>query len=134
SDVARALSTATLVLVVAVTGWLLRPAPSDLLARAAQIGAVGVAMLLVPVFTYEHHLVWALPAVVATAVAVHAGRLTPAWAVALGLAWTAWAYDLAALKELSNWLGHVGLPALGWVLQEVKTAALLVLWAACVRL
>ncbi|HVS03017.1 MAG TPA: glycosyltransferase 87 family protein [Thermoanaerobaculia bacterium] len=61
----RILAAVTTALVVGGLGWLLRRPPVDLLARTGQVSAVALAMLLVPVYTFEHHLIWALPAVVA---------------------------------------------------------------------
>ena len=89
----------------------IRRPPADLLATAGQIGAVGVATLLVPVFTYEHHVVWAIPAVVVAAVAVTNGRISRWWLVPVGVAAAIWATELSDLKaahlyvrEAAPWL------------------------------
>ena len=44
----------------------------DLEVRAAQAACYGVLLLLIPVYTYEHHLVFAIPAMV---LALHATHL-----------------------------------------------------------
>jgi len=75
SPTAGALSVLTALALVGGVAWALRREPTDSTARAAQISAVAVVMLLVPVYTYEHHLVWVLPAVVVTAHALVHGRL-----------------------------------------------------------
>ena len=77
---------------------------------AGQASAVCVAMLLIPVYTYEHHLVWALPAAVLAVLAASAGRLPLILAVVAGLSTTLLAFDLQALKQLfmeieSHWPG-----------------------------
>jgi hypothetical protein len=130
SPIARGLSAVGL---LGIAGGTLaagaKPA-ADPLAAAAQASAIAVAMLLVPVYTYEHHVVWAIPAVVAAIVAVEQGRLHPAWAAPIGVAVAVWAFDLATLKALSQ---HLGGPA-GWCVQEAKCGALVVLWLAMLAL
>lgn len=132
SDTARRLSQLTALGLVGGTGWALRATPVDGLARAGQIGAVSCAMLLLPVFTYEHHLVWALPAVVVAVAALDAGRLGVGWALPLGVAVAAWAFDLAELKEMATYV-QGSAPALAALLREVKMVALIVLYAASLR-
>lgn len=129
SDTARALNTASSLLIVGGLGAALRRPGPDPLSRAGAFAAVGVVMLLVPVFTYEHHLVWALPAVVAAAAALAAGRLAPAWAAPVGLAAAVWAFDLAALKRVALWL-EADAPFAAVGVRESKMVALLVLGAA----
>lgn len=103
----------------------------DALADAAQVSGIGVALLLVPVYTYEHHCVWAIPAVVVSALALFADRL-PTWtALPLGAAVAVWAFDVLALKGLYQEVASV--PPLAWVLQEAKFAALLVFLAAVTK-
>jgi hypothetical protein len=129
SGPARVLSSLSLVALVAATGWLLRAAPADRLARAGHVGAVGAVMLLVPVFTYEHHLVWLMPAAVVSVVALGQGRLSPGWAAPIGLALTAWCFDLTALKTMHLYVTPEHL-VLGAALREAKFAAIVVLYAA----
>lgn len=131
SDTARLLGQVTALGLVGGLGWALRAAPKDALARAGQVASVMVVMLLLPVFTYEHHLVWALPAVVVAVAALAAGRLGAAWAAPVGLACAAWAFDLASLKEMALYVQGTAAP-LAWLLQEAKLFALLVLGVASV--
>lgn len=99
---------------------------SDALGQAGQASAIAVLMLLLPVYTYEHHLVWALPAAGWVGIALLAGRL-PRWTAGLAaLAILALAVDLQDLKRLALQLG-----AAGWVLQEAKFAGLCTLFALC---
>jgi hypothetical protein len=100
----------------------------DLLIRASQVGAMCIAMLLVPVYTYEHHLVWALPAVVALVVAVAQGRLSDRWVVPIACSIAVWAFSLSDLKHLKETLD---IAPVGWVIQELKFVSLAVLIAAC---
>ena len=76
------------------------PAPVDAAARHAQIAAIAALMLLVPVITYEHHLIWLAPAAMVAVTAVDEGRLSKAWALPVGLALAAWCYDLVPLKAM----------------------------------
>ena len=130
SSTARALTSATLLAVVGFTGWVLRERPVDALGRAAHVGAIAAAMLLVPVITYEHHLIWLLPSAVAAVVALEQGRLDARWAAPVGLALAAWCFDLVPLKSVWTALG--GGP-LALAVRELKMGAILVLYAACLQ-
>ena len=123
-------SAATAVALLAGVGWALRPSPVDPLSRWAQPAAILVLTLLLPAFTYEHHLVLALPAVVVSLHALATGRLSVLWALPVGLAAAAWAADLATLKTLASGAPDI----IAWLVQESKTAALLVLLLTTVRL
>ena len=132
SPLARGLAwVANLGLLGGLAVWFRGPRPTPL-ARFAQVGAVGVVMLLFPVYTYEHHLVWAIPAALAAMIGVERGRLGAGWAIATGVGVACLAFELAALKRWAE------LPeasaALGWVLMELKTVGLLLLLAAAARL
>ncbi|MCA9572809.1 MAG: DUF2029 domain-containing protein, partial [Myxococcales bacterium] len=129
SPVARLLSTATLVGVLAVMGVAFR-GPSDAVARSGQAAAVAVAMLIVPVYTYEHHLVWALPAAVVVVDAALSGRLGKGWLVLALACFFVVAFDLETLRALARAAGDP------WtrVLAESKLWALIGLFAASLRL
>jgi len=129
STIARILSSMAALSLIAVLGFLFRRRDDDDLQRACQVGAIGIAMLLIPVYTYEHHGVWAIPAVVASLVAVARGRLGTGWAVAIGLAIACWATDIGDMKAMSYGARSVH-PVLGYAVQELKFAALLVFGAA----
>ena len=129
STPARVLSSATALGLIGSLGFLFRRRDEDDLQRACQVGAIGVAMLLVPVYTYEHHAVWAIPAIVASLVALAHGRLGPGWGVLLGLAMACWATDISDMKSLSRGARAVS-PVLGYSIQELKFLSLLVFLAA----
>ncbi len=98
-------------------------------AQAAQASAVLVWMLLVPVFTYEHHLVFALPALVVATVAVAEGRLAAPWAPAVGVGWALWSTGAPAMRALVQKVLGEG-SAAGWAAQESKFFLLWLLLAA----
>lgn len=131
SGTARTLSTITLFGGVAATGWAFRAAPVDAAARHAQIAAIAALMLLVPVITYEHHLIWLAPAAMVAVTAVDEGRLSKAWALPVGLALAAWCYDLVPLKAMWTAL-KPGWPLTAYLVRELKLLAILTLFAACV--
>jgi hypothetical protein len=104
----------------------------DPLQRLGQVGAVSVVMLLFPVYTYEHHLVWTLPASLAAVMGVLRGRLPGPWAVLVGVGIALVAFELAALKRFAEVPGTAE-----WmvaVIRESKTVGLLALLAATVRM
>lgn len=125
---ARTLSSLGTLGLLGLLGVLFKHRPEDRLARVCQVGAVGVAMLLIPVYTYEHHLVWAWPAAVALVVAFGTGRLPRGWAVPLGFALTVWCFSLANLKQL--WTPE-GSPLVVGSVQEIKFVALLIFLSGC---
>ncbi|MCB9691472.1 MAG: DUF2029 domain-containing protein [Alphaproteobacteria bacterium] len=125
SALARASSQAFSLGALLALGALFRRGPSDGFRWAAQVAAIAVLMLLVPVYTYEHHLVWALPAMLLAAVGILDGRAPRLLVPVLVLAIAILAFDLQTLKAWSHRLGRAGI-----VLQEAKFAALLVLGAA----
>ncbi len=127
SRAAQLASTATALLLVGGLMYRFR-GPADALSRAARVGAIGVAMLLVPVYTYEHHCVWAIPAVVVALLALLRGRLSLRWAPVVGAAVAFWSFDILELK--GAWLQVQSIPPLAWVLQELKSFALLAFLAA----
>ena len=90
-------------------------------------------MLLVPVYTDEHHLVWALPAMASAMLGVWRGRLGAGWAALIGLSWAALGFELAALEGMHDqWLSVHAIPAA--LAREAKLLALLALLAANLRL
>ena len=127
TTVARTLSSLTTLALVGALGFAFRSPRPDALQLAGQVGAVGVVMLLIPVYTYEHHLVWALPATVAVSLGLRDGRLGRRWVPVVAFGMAALAYDLQDLKSLRNSLPYG--PWLG-VVQELKFVALVALGAA----
>lgn len=129
SSTARTLSSATLFGLSAFTFWALRGRPSDELAKAGHVGAIAAVMLLVPVITYEHHLIWLIPTAVAAIVGLYRGRLGTAWALPVAVALLAWCYDLVPLKAASLSLTDTA-PWLAAALRESKMFAIVVMYAA----
>jgi hypothetical protein len=133
SDTARTLSQGTALLLVGLSAWALRSRPSDELTLAGQVGAITAAMLLIPVITYEHHLVWLIPAAVASVAGIASKRLHVAWAVPVALAIGVACFDLAVLKRQSLALTDTNL-VLSVLIRELKFASIVVLWLSCLRL
>ena len=134
STATQVLSTGFAVLSIGGLGWAFARPARDALADAARVGAIGVGMLLIPLYTYEHHVVWAIPAVAVCVVAAEQGRLRPAAVVAAGLAIAVWAFELGELRSL--WLTAtqaVGLTVARGI-AELKFVALLVLLGVTVGL
>lgn len=125
---AQTVSTLSTLALVGALGWRFRGGQGDELAMACQVGAIGICMLMVPVYTYEHHGVWAIPAVVAALMALFQGRLGPGWAVPLGAAVAIWGFDILELKSVFQFVSTV--PVVGFAVQEFKFVALLILLAA----
>ena len=124
SMTARRLTTAVLFGTLAVMAAAFWKRPADAWARYGQIATVCTALLLVPVYTYEHHLVYAIPAAVILIGAAMAKRL-PGWTLAIWIvALVALAFELGTLKSLSRMAPN----GLDVVLQELKFASLLVLF------
>ena len=120
SDQARLASAVTNATLVLALGIAFRKQAATPLAKQAQLAAVMVAMLLIPVYTYEHHLVWAIPAAVICMVGVYEERLPRFFVIPLGIALVFWAFDLAVLKRM----GEDARGPLRLFLQEGKFVAL----------
>lgn len=133
SSFASGASSVCSLLLIGGLGWSFRERPNGLLQEGAQLGAVCGVMLLVPVYTYEHHMVWLIPSVLICAVGLVDGRLSSRWAPVICLAVAAWLFDLADLKQLSLYVDKIS-PVLSFIVRELKFAALLVLVAASIRL
>lgn len=109
-----------------VAWWLKRQTP-DLLGGAAGAAAVSVMMVLIPVYTYEHHLVQLIFPLVVAGVALAEGRLSRRWAFALVAAYLTLAWWLPAItRALRSLAGPTA-----WVLQEAKLFALVIVCLAC---
>lgn len=108
-------------LVVAAFVWLRKP--SDPLAA---LGGLSVLMVVIPVYAYEHHVVACWPAWAAVAVALWQRRLHWGWLVALVPALVVQCWTIASWKAMALDQG----PALHWVFQEAKFAALCIVGLA----
>lgn len=129
SPAARAASTAFQVLLVGSLGWWFRVRTDDPVRLAAQASAVMVAALLVPVYTYEHHLVFALPAMVLAVLAV-ARRWVPRWTAApVALAVVVLCFDLPSLRTFATDVVGERAGVLFLAVQEAKFVALVAVGA-----
>jgi len=127
SAAGRVLARASLPAFAAGLAWAFRREPADAMAIAGQFAAVAAAALLAPVFTYEHHTIWLIPAAAVSAAALAAGRLDWRWAIPIVLAAAAWCWDLADLRA---WAHRAG--AAFAAIRELKFAAIAVFFAVSV--
>jgi hypothetical protein len=127
--VSRAISLALLSLVA----WRFRRPGADPLATLCQVGAVVVLMLVLPVYTYEHHMVWMLLPYAAAFAALAEGRLGRAWWVLLVGAYLVQALPLDVLKATYRELGFLGglRDPVYYLLRESKFIAALLTGLAC---
>ncbi len=72
------------------------------LGDALLVGALLVLMTIAPVFTYEHHLVFLLPAAVAAATAIHRGLLPRSALILLIPAWLAVVLPIEEFRRLQR--------------------------------
>jgi hypothetical protein len=116
--------------ILLLSGWRLRSVAPDSLGSAAQASAVMVALLLLPAYTWEHHLVWIIPAAVVPVAASIEGRLSRAWWLALVPAGAVLCFPMFALQSTAHGLST--LPR--FALAELTLAAMLVIWSANLKL
>ena len=110
--------------------YLLRAVNGDSIRVSAAAGALVVLMLLVPAYTYEHHMSLLVIPLVALSAGLQAKRLSWAWGVGVLASYGLLAWQLQAVKRLGR-----GLPSeLTWLLQESKFAAALFVGVACMVL
>jgi len=105
--------------------WLSRRR-RDAIGDACIAGAFTVLLLIIPVYTYEHHLVMMLLPVVALAAALQHGRIHRRWWPVLGFAYVVTAWPLFWLRTVQNWV-----PDASWVIQESKFFGMLTIGVAC---
>jgi hypothetical protein len=127
SSAATMASRVAAIALLGVTAWFVgawRGERVDALAQANRFGAVAALTLLLPVITYEHHLVSLLPGLVAAAAARAEGRL-PAWSVVVWLFAAAVACaPWEPLRDAAKAWGGVG----GTLLREAKFGAIVAVW------
>jgi hypothetical protein len=121
SEAAQVGSKAVSLLLLGLLCWLGRHT-RDTLGTAALYAALCIAMLIIPVYTYEHHLSIALFPAAVVATALLQGRLPRgAWGLAIP-AYFFVAWPLYWLRPLQK-----AIPALHWWLQESKFIGLVAL-------
>lgn len=123
SPLARGLSSLFSFVSLGTLAYLFREPTMDPFQRAAQASAFGVLLLLIPVYTYEHHLVFALLAAVLVVLAVERGDLAGPLAIVAGLCIGVLLFDLQYIKAISR-AAPGPLNLVGGFLQETKTIAL----------
>ncbi len=133
STTARGLSRLIALVLMAFTAWRFRRPAPDSLASLCQAGTIVVLMLVLPVYTYEHHMVWMLIPYAAAFAAVAQRRLSLAWLPLLVLAYLFQALPLTWLKVVYSWLDNLGdaRDLLYYPLREAKFVAALLLGLAC---
>ncbi|MBI4703725.1 MAG: DUF2029 domain-containing protein [Deltaproteobacteria bacterium] len=105
-----------------------RPDPTcDPFSHAASVAAVALAMLLIPGYCFEHHLVWAIAPLALSAIALDRGRLARRWALPVGASWALLMLPLGLLQAPLQWKGHKA--ALDLMLREARLAGLILLLA-----
>jgi hypothetical protein len=113
--------------------WRLRRAPRDAVGALCQVGVVVVVMLVLPVYTYEHHMVWMLLPYAALLAALSSGRLRGWWWGLAALAYAVQALPLDLLKAIYAMLDGLGPleDPVYYALRESKFVAALATGAAC---
>ncbi len=136
SDGAQRMMSAVLLALLILVAWRARTAKNP----AAILGALTVLMVVTPVYTYEHHLVFLVVAMGTAAggasqemrTLAAAGRWAPAclWGLALALTWFFLAWPLPWLREV-----QAALPSsVQWMTRESKTMAEAGLFVLCLVL
>ena len=133
SSTAQWASTLGTLAVVAVAALATHRSSDDPWHRAARGTLWLTVALLVPVYTYEHHLVQAAPGLALLVLAVWRGVLHWAWALPVALTLVAWALPLPDLKALA-WRSMTPGTPLSLLLQEAKFAGLLCVAGGLIQL
>lgn len=95
--------------------------------RWAALSALLVLMVLTPVYAYEHHVVFAIPAWFVLAAALQERKLHWAWLLVLIPAFVVSSWPILQWKQLALAQG----PVLGGLIQEGKTLALFIQLLSC---
>lgn len=95
--------------------------------RWAAVSALLVLMVLTPVYAYEHHVVFALPAWFVLAAALQQRKLHWTWLLVLVPAFVVSSWPILQWKQLALAQG----PVLGGLIQEGKTLALFIQLLSC---
>lgn len=126
---ARAISTIVALGLLGALSTLFGEPDADDFTRAAQASSIGVLILLVPVYTYEHHLVFAIPAAVIAILGVLRGHLSERWVAPVGACVAVLLFDLSDIKDLAMTLPDWARGA-GGLLKELKFGSLVGLLVA----
>jgi len=130
SPVVRVLSSLLNLGLLAGALWGLRSVSGDAVRVSAAAGALVVLMLLVPAYTYEHHMALMVIPLVALAAGLQARRLSVAWGLGLLASYGVLAWQLQSVKRFGRTLPS----ELTWLLQESKFFAAVFVGIACVVL
>jgi alpha-1,2-mannosyltransferase len=113
--------------------WRFRNQDSSDTTRLLQASTIVVLMLVLPTYTYEHHMVWMLLPYIGALWCVAGGRLRRIWLFPIGLAYAVQALQLTVLKgwypSIRKW--ELGGDALVWLLRESKCFTALGLGVLC---
>lgn len=126
SETARIANAISSLALTAVTAWFARTR-RDALGSALFAGALTVVLLVTPVYTYEHHLVFLLLPLGALAAAAARGILVGPLLVAAGIAYGCVAWPLAWIRAASS-----AAPAWSGIFYETKFFGLLAIGALCI--
>ena len=101
--------------------FALRRPPRDADDTLAAFGALCAVWLLLPIYSFEHHMIFAIPAWVALAAALDERRLRGATLALAGLAYILMAFPLPQLMAIVNALPE----PLGWLADQSKLLSLI---------
>lgn len=121
----RTASAVLLLLSLSLSAWLSRRV-SDVFSEACLFGALTVALVVLPVYAYEHHLALLAFPSAALGSALLSGRL-PRWSWALALpSYLAVAWPLAGFRQALR-----AAPELAWLIRELKLLGAILLGVLC---
>ena len=101
--------------------------PGDVLRWRAQFCTVLALLIVFPVYTYEHHLVLAIPVATLAVWLVVSRRLHWSWWLPIGLSVIAWSYEIRGLHAVARDLPYL----FAVILRESKFIAVLMFGLAC---
>lgn len=130
SPLARSVASVVNLVLIAGALWQLKRVGGESVQSAAAAGCLVVLMLLVPPYTYEHHMSLMVIPLLALAAGLQDGRLSWRWGAGVLLCYGMLAWQLQLVKGVGR-----ALPSeLKWLLQEGKFAAALFVGVACLVL
>jgi hypothetical protein len=126
SSTARIANSIASLALTGITAWFARTR-RDALGSALFAGAFTVAMLVTPIYTYEHHLVFLLLPLTALATAASRGSMSRPLLIAASVAYVFVSWPLAWIRAASSVA-----PSFAGAFYETKFVGLLALWALCI--